>query len=67
MKTFLDFQFSWERDWERGSGSYLLGLKLGGERDHWEGFSHGETLFSVNKERIGLDFQVVLQSCLISE
>ena len=67
MKTFLDFQFSSERDWERGSVSYLLGLKLGGERHHREGFPHGETLFPVNKERIGLDFQVVLQSCLISE
>ena len=52
---------------QRLSESDILGLKLGGEGDHREGFSHGETLFSVDKERIGLDFQVVFQSCLISE
>ena len=42
-------------------------LKLGCKGHDREGFPHGETPFSVNEQGVGLDFQIVLQSCLVSE
>lgn len=42
-------------------------LKLGCKGHDREGFPHGETPFSVNKQGVRLDFQIVLQPGLVSE
>ena len=42
-------------------------LKFSSERDNWKWFSHCETLFSVNEQRVGFDFEVVLQPGFVSK
>ena len=46
--------------------TYVI-LKLCSEGHHGEGFPHGETFLSVYKQRVGLDFEVVLQPRLVSQ
>ena len=43
----------------------ISNLKLCGEGDDREGLPHGETLLSVDEQRVGLDLEVVLQPCLL--
>ena len=42
-------------------------LQFSSERDDWKWFSHRETLFSVNEQRVGFDFEVVLQPGFVSK